>query len=140
MKQYLFLLTVLLLAGCSLLDSSGDKPNKVTFTVDQKSYALGQTIMATLANDSNNPLTYNLCMTQLQQHRNGEWTNVAPSAACNAIAMVLKPGAKESYRLDPGKLIEASEGRYRLITDVGIREESKDLTTAAFRLSATIQQ
>ena len=134
-RVYLFLLPALF-AGCSLLDGAGDA-GTVTFTADQDRYRLGSTVTATLENNSDQVVEYNLCFSQLEQRSGSAWKNAGPEIVCQAIAFGLRTGEQDQYGVVLSDSLNLTEGPYRLTTSVSIGAEGRTLTTQTFAVGAT---
>lgn len=118
------------LAGCA------EPPGAVSLKTSASHYSAGATVVATLANDTDAIIHYNLCALRLEQRFEEGWTSDGlpeKPATCPTVLEALPPHAhaEGTYALDP----TLSPGDYRLITSVehALREE---IASPGFRIDS----
>ena len=116
-----FLLSCVLLAGCSLLgtEEAPTADRLVPFQTERTNYSPGDSVTATLTNTTEYELGYNLCFATLQRDTDSGWeqTDRDMEGYCLAIQYHLKPGKEATYDYHlPDQL---PDGEYRYRTNVG---------------------
>lgn len=141
MKRFSLLLIAMIFAGCSLVGDPGNTSDGVTFMTEQDGYALGSTVTAMLANNSDEAVGYNLCFSALERKQGDDWVFAGPSLTCQAIGLQLEPGEERRYSVALVDSLDLpSSGTYRITTDVEIEGEDTTLKTRPFSISAEGQQ
>lgn len=141
MKRLSHLVILTLVAGCSLAGNSESEPDGVTFTSEQSSYPLGSTARVTLANNTDERITQNLCHPRLERRQDSEWMFIGPKFYCPGVLQVIEPGESKQYRIPlADSLGSAPSTTYRITTKAGIKGESVTLATAPFEVIASAQQ
>jgi hypothetical protein len=122
------ILAVFVLAGCGVFSVSPDASDEtVMLTVDRDTYHPGDTTRVVLSNQTDTPVLYNLCFSDLERSAGDGWSYVigpippldveaSRSVACQAVAKTLAPD--RTARLNFPLPDTLSEGTYRITTDV----------------------
>jgi hypothetical protein len=121
MRPVLLAMLALAISACQpgaplpAADPARQAAEGLVLRTDRQSYSAGERVELTLRNETGEPLGVNLCLSTLEQRRNGEWAD-APrqlEEVCTALLQLLEPGqtASHSFRLVPG--LAAGEYRFR---------------------------
>lgn len=113
----ILLLLLLILAGCDSTDplDPGVGPEGIALTVTDTLYQTGDTIEAILTNESEEDLSYNLCLFGMQRRAGNRWERVVkhPDVACPLIARGLSPGQSDTLEVPVRADMEPGVYRFR---------------------------
>lgn len=140
MSRFAIVLTqmfaVFVFVGCGIFSVSPDASNETALlTVDRDTYHPGDTTRVVLSNQTDSPVLYNLCFSDLERDADDGWSYVVGpippldvetgrSVACQAIAKTLIPD--RTARLHFPLPDTLSEGTYRVTTDVEVTADKEN--------------
>jgi hypothetical protein len=73
-------------------------------------------VRLTLANESSEPLGYNLCASAFQRRDGSRWIDIPTSHMCTMELRTLSPGANDSFTHEVPATLE--RGEYRMVTRI----------------------
>ena len=123
------------LSACGL-PTSGDSTRRIHFDTERPEYRAGEEVLAQLENRSERSIGYNLCFTTIEDHREGEWREVAIFGAglCQLVLVELPAGAVAQSRARvPTHL---APGLHRLRTRIEMQGGREEVITAQFSIRA----
>ncbi len=133
MKRLAIVLIAVTFFGCNVNNPNNNEPN-VQFKVDEQSYVQGQAVTATLVNNTDQTVGFNLSCAELQRAESGDWVPVFPDMFCAQYLRILKAGGKARYKFNIGINGDLQKGNYRLVTEVTVDEKSFNLISQTFEV------
>ena len=113
-----FALLALLALACS--DPVAPTAKSVTATTDRAAYARPDTVIVTIVNDSDSPLSFLHCGTPIERRGEGAWEDVTFPNDLEACAGLDQPiPARSTSRPRYGIPADLSPGEYRFAASVG---------------------